>query len=107
MSDHTRRLTIHRETPAIWRVTFDHPPINLVDHGTLQELHDLTAAIETSDDLKVVIFESADPDFFLAHWDLASVAPARPAGTTAPSWIDISLRLARAPVVTIALIRGR
>jgi len=104
--DH-KQLSIHRESPAIWRVTFDHPPVNLVDHRTLQELHDLTAAIEASEELKVVVFDSADPDFFLAHWDIASVAPARPDGTPPPSWIDISLRLAQAPVVTIGLIRGR
>jgi enoyl-CoA hydratase/carnithine racemase len=107
MSHDPRQLNIHRETPEIWRVTFDHPPINLVDHATLQELHDLTAEIEDSEELKVVVFESADPDFFLAHWDIASVAPARPAGVAAPSWIDISLRLAQSPVVTIALMRGR
>jgi enoyl-CoA hydratase/carnithine racemase len=101
------QLSIRRESPAIWRVTFNHPPINLVDHGTLQELHDLTAEIEASEDLKVVVFDSADPDFFLAHWDIASVAPARPDGTPPPSWIDISLRLAQTPVVTIGLIRGR
>lgn len=107
MSEHSRQLTIHRETPASWRVTFRHPPLNLVDHATLQELHDLTGEIEAAQDLKVVVFDSADPDFFLAHWDLASVAPARAAGAAAPSWIDISLRLAQAPVVTIALVRGR
>jgi enoyl-CoA hydratase/carnithine racemase len=107
MSDDPKQLSIHRETPAIWRVSFNHPPINLVDHGTLQELHDLTSAIEVSEELKVVVFDSADPDFFLAHWDIASVAPPQPPGTPPPSWIDISLRLARAPVVTIGLIRGR
>lgn len=80
MSEHSRQLTIHRETPAFWRVTFRHPPLNLVDHATLQELHDLTGEIEAAQDLKVVVFDSADPDFFLAHWDLASVAPARAAG---------------------------
>jgi len=103
--DH-KQLSVLRDGP-IWRVTFNHPPINLVDHGTLQELHDLTAAIEASEELKVVVFDSADPDFFMAHWDISSVAPPRPDGTPAPSWIDISLRLARAPVVTIGLIRGR
>jgi len=102
-----KQLKIDHESPAIWRVTFDHPPINLVDHATLQELHDLVCEIEVSDELKVVVFDSADPDFFLAHWDITSVAPTRPEAAVAPSWIDISLRLAQAPVVTIALIRGR
>jgi len=104
--DH-KQLTVRHETPALWRVTFSNPPINMVDHHTLAELQDLTCAIEASDALKVVVFDSADPDFFLAHWDLASVAPPLPEGAVRPSWIDISLRLAQAPVVTIGLIRGR
>src|SRR5215510_10474859 len=107
MSHDRKQLTVHHESPSVWRVTFDHPPINLVNHDTLQELHDLTAAIEASEELKVVVFDSADPDFFLAHWDIASVARPRTDGTPPPSWIDISLRLAQAPVVTIGLIRGR
>jgi enoyl-CoA hydratase/carnithine racemase len=107
MSDNSKQLTVRHEAPAIWRVTFSNPPINLVDHDTLQELHDLASTIEASNELKVVVFESADPDFFLAHWDITSVARTRPEGTPAPSWIDISLRLAHAPVVTIGLIRGR
>ncbi|WP_166359637.1 enoyl-CoA hydratase/isomerase family protein [Pseudomonas akapageensis] len=105
-NDH-KQLSVHRETPAIWRVSFYHPPINLVDHDTLLELQNLASAIEASAELKVVIIDSADPDFFLAHWDIASVARPLPAGTPPPSWIDISLRLAQSPVVTIGLIRGR
>jgi enoyl-CoA hydratase/carnithine racemase len=55
----------------------------------------------------VVVFESADPDFFLAHWDISSAARSTSPGTEAPSWIDISQRLAAARVVSIAVIRGR
>jgi enoyl-CoA hydratase/carnithine racemase len=51
----------------------------------------------------MVVFDSADPDFFLAHWDTSPAG----SGTQAPNWIDISLRLAQAPVVSMALIRGR
>src|SRR5262249_29503580 len=107
LSDDHKQLSIHRETRAIWRVSFNHPPINLIDHDTLQELQDVASAIEASEELKVVVFDSSDPDFFLAHWDITSVRRPLPAGTPPPSWIDISLRLARAPVVTIGLIRGR
>ena len=107
MSTSRKQLSINRETAGIWRVTFNHPPINLIDHDTLHELHDLVSALEAADELKVVIFDSADPDFFLAHWDIASVARPSPTGAPQPSWTDISLRLAQAPVVTIGLIRGR
>lgn len=102
------QLTIDRQTSAVWRATFDHPPINLVDLNTLRELQAFVSELEAASEVKVVIFESADADFFLAHWDVSSAARP-PAGVTGapPSWIDISLRLARAPVVSIALIRGR
>ena len=102
-----KQLSIRRESSAFWRVTFDHAPINLVDFETLAELGQLVDEIEASQELKVVVFDSADPDFFLAHWDVSG--PARPADSSKPppSWTDLSLRLAHAPVVSIALIRGR
>jgi enoyl-CoA hydratase/carnithine racemase len=102
-----KQLSIHRETPAFWRVTFNHPPINLVDLATLWELQELVSELEASQEVKVVVFDSADPDFFLAHWDVSGAARPAGSGTPAPSWTDISLRLAQAPVVSIALIRGR
>jgi enoyl-CoA hydratase/carnithine racemase len=107
MAHDYKQLTVHRETPAFWRVTFDHPPINLVDLETLMELQALVSELEASQEVKVVVFDSADPDFFLAHWDVSGAARQADPGTPPPSWIDISLRLAQAPVVSIALIRGR
>jgi len=55
------------------------------------------------------VFDSADPDFFVAHFD-ASTAAEIPKGTGPTGyagWIDITLRLARAPVISIAAVRGR
>lgn len=106
MAHDYKQLTIQRESAGFWRVIFDHPPINLVNPETLGELNALVSELETAQDLKVVVFESADADFFLAHWDISGARSAG-SGTEAPSWIDISLRLAQAPVVSIALIRGR
>lgn len=102
-----KHLSIRRETPESWRVTFNHPPINLVDLETLQDLQALTAELEASQELKVVVLDSADPDFFLAHWDISSAVRPGGSGTPVPSWTDISLRLAHVPVISIALIRGR
>lgn len=96
------QLCIRRETPALWWIRFDHPPTNLVNPQTLRDLDALVSEMEGSGDLKVVVLDSADPHFFLGHWDIA----ARP-DASAPSWIDIALRLARVHVISIALIRGR
>ncbi len=103
-----KQLSVRVETTSILRVLFDNPPINLVDHRTLIELDQILSEIESSQDLKVVVFESANPDFFLAHWDITSKAPpVSGSETEAPSWMNIGLRLARAPAVSIASIRGR
>jgi enoyl-CoA hydratase/carnithine racemase len=84
-------------------VTFDHPPINAVTATTVAELAELVDLIEQDIDLKVVVFDSANPDFYLAHYD--GEPPAGPTGL--PAWFDSLLRLARVPVVSIAAIRGR
>jgi enoyl-CoA hydratase/carnithine racemase len=104
-------LTLDRRSPAHWRVTFDHPPINTITATTVEELSELVELIEGDDRLKVVVFESANPAFFLAHYDIEG-DPARtlsmPAGPTGMHpWLDLLVRLSRAPAVSIAAIRGR
>jgi enoyl-CoA hydratase/carnithine racemase len=103
MSHAYKHLSVNRESPAAWRATFDHPPINLVDPDTLRDLRALVSEMEEAPDLKVVVFDSADPEFFLAHWDVTAPRPE----TDPPDWIDIAQRFARVPVVSIAKIRGR
>jgi enoyl-CoA hydratase/carnithine racemase len=88
-------------------VTFDHPPTNTVTATTVAELAELVGLIEGDHDLNVVVFDSANPDFYLAHYDVED----EPGKTAAPgigptAWLDLLVRLARAPVVSIASIRG-
>jgi enoyl-CoA hydratase/carnithine racemase len=78
-------------------VTFDHPPINTLTATTVAELSELIGLIEEDADLNVVVFDSANPDFYLAQQ-----GPTRLHG-----WLDVLVRLSRAPVVSIASIRGR
>src|SRR5258708_35470046 len=59
-------FSLDRSTPSLWRVTFDNPPINLIDPVMIVALHDLLAEIEQDNRVAVVVFDSADPDFFLA-----------------------------------------
>ena len=47
-------------------VTVDNPPINLFDLVLMQEIDRLGREIEADDDVKVVVFDSANPDFFIA-----------------------------------------
>jgi enoyl-CoA hydratase/carnithine racemase len=104
-------LRVTRRSPGYWHVTFDHPPINTITATTVAELAELVGMIERDPDLKVVVFTSANGEFFLAHYDVEN-DPGRTAAlgvgpTGLPAWSDLLLRLSRAPVVSIAAIRGR
>src|SRR3954447_2922097 len=100
-------IRIARRSPGECRVTFDHPPINTITATTVAELAELIGLIEDDADLNVVVFDSANPDSYLAHYDPGTGA-APPAGPTGMhAWTDLVVRLSRAPVVTIASIRGR
>jgi enoyl-CoA hydratase/carnithine racemase len=104
-------LRLERRSPAYWRVTFDHPPINTITARTVVELAGLVDLVERDTELNVVVFDSANPDFFLAHYDTEhdpGTTAALPAGPTGMHpWLDLMARLSRAPVVSIASIRGR
>ena len=106
----TQQIRVAKLSAGFWRASFDHPPINLIDHDTVAELAALLTRIEQDPQLRVIVFESADPDFFLAHYDVlaASTPFSLPPGPTGlHPWLDVLVRLSRAPVISIALIRGR
>ena len=63
-------MRVIEETPAYWRVVFDYPPFNILDATTFGGLQDLLLRMDASQRLRVVVFESAIPDFYLAHFDL-------------------------------------
>ncbi|MEV7991310.1 enoyl-CoA hydratase/isomerase family protein [Streptomyces sp. NPDC086077] len=94
---------MEQRSASYWRVTFDSPPINLVTFETFAALGELVDRMDADDDVKVVVFDSADPDFFLAHFDL--LPPKQP--YTGPTWLDVAARMARSRVLTIASVRGR
>jgi enoyl-CoA hydratase/carnithine racemase len=71
---------------------------------TIVELGALMTDLEADPSVKVVVFQSANPDFFIAHLDVAKAAE-RP--EVLGLWRDFVLRLASTPVVSIAKIRGR
>jgi enoyl-CoA hydratase/carnithine racemase len=92
------QFSIDRHSPGYCRVTFDHPPINAITATTVEELAELVGLIEDDHDLNVVVFDSANPDFYLAHYDTEH---------DRSTWLDLLVRLSRAPAVSIASIRGR
>jgi enoyl-CoA hydratase/carnithine racemase len=104
-------LKLERRGAAYWRVTFEHPPINTITATTVIELSELVGEIERDGDLNVVVFDSANPDYFLAHYDTegdpGKTGAMAPGPTGMHPWLDLMARLSRAPVVSIASIRGR
>jgi enoyl-CoA hydratase/carnithine racemase len=105
------QLSVTKESPSFWRVSFDNPPVNLYDAQTIIETRALIDAAENDSALTVIVFESANPDYFIAHWDLtddlARLADQPPPVTGQHPFIDVLVRLSKLPVLTISKIRGR
>lgn len=107
----TKQVYLTRRTNHYWRVTFDHPPLNIFGPKAIPELNEIITALEKDEQVKVVVFDSAVEGFFLTHYDF--LAPAEdttripPGPTGLQSLPDMLVRLSRAPVVSIASIRGR
>src|SRR5260221_2484217 len=102
-------MRVVEETPRYWRAVFDYPPFNVVDGDVFQALQDLLVRMETTESLRVVVFESALPDFYLSHFDLTGrlgnvMSAIGPTGL--PILMDTFVRLTKAPVVSLARIRG-
>jgi enoyl-CoA hydratase/carnithine racemase len=98
------QFNIDRSHPGRWTITFNNPPINMFVPSTIVELRALMTELEADPSVKVVVFQSANPDFFIAHLDVAKAAE-RP--ETLGLWRDFVLRLFSTPVVSIAKVRGR
>jgi enoyl-CoA hydratase/carnithine racemase len=101
-------LAVSSSQPELWTVTFDNPPVNLVDPEMILELQALVDRLERDPDVTVVVFDSANTDHFLGPYDMSRAAdtPSAPGPTGMPPGIDLTVRLSRLPVVSIALIRG-
>jgi len=108
-SESTKPVRVIEETSAYWRVLFDYPPFNIMDATIFAGLQDLLARMDSSPGLRVVVFESANPEFYLAHFDLTgklgniTTAVGR---SGLPILMDTFVRLTTSPVVSIAKIRG-
>src|SRR5882724_7145785 len=70
MTESAAHVRVVEETPAYWRVLFDYPPFNIVDATIFEGLQDLLARMDAAPSLRVVVFESGNPEFYLAHFDL-------------------------------------
>ena len=102
-------LHVERE-PGIAVVTIDAPPLQLVDGPLLRGALRLLPELEADDDLRVCVFRSADPDFFLMHADVEALIASTPwprATATEPNIAAATFeRIHREPFVTIGVLDG-
>jgi enoyl-CoA hydratase/carnithine racemase len=96
---------------GVCRATIDHPPINLLDAELIVDLDAFSREVEADDDVRVVVVDSADDDFFIAHADVALIQRL-PAGVLDPAaplpfFSALVERFRMMPKATIAVIEGR
>lgn len=105
------QIRLARRSPTYWRITLDNPPLNLMGPEFVLQFREIMTALENDEQVRVVVFDSAVEGFFLNHSDFHAKLedltgiPQGPSGLEA--WPDILVRLTRAPVASIAMIRGR
>lgn len=107
----SRQVRLEKRLPSYWRVTFDHPPLNIFGPEATLQLDEIVMALETDEYVKVVVFDSAVEGFFITHYDFLAPledSTSLPVGSTGLQALpDVLARISRAPVVSIAAIRGR
>ena len=102
-----------RETGAVLEISLNNPPINLMSGKMVEELFQLTGYLINNRDIRVVVLDSANPDFFVAHFDLEDLEGSATDPSKASRYPDInvlqSLGLAwqNLPQVKIAKVDGR
>ncbi|ORW72764.1 enoyl-CoA hydratase/isomerase family protein [Mycobacterium saskatchewanense] len=105
------QFSIDTVSPAYWRITFNNGPVNLIDVDTIHQLGELVDLATHDVQLRVMVFRSDNPDFFMAHWDLLAdktrLAAMPPGPTGLHPYLDNLVRLSKLPVATISVLRGR
>jgi enoyl-CoA hydratase/carnithine racemase len=93
-------------SPSYWRATFSDPPLNIQGDAFFQDFYALVDQITSDPEVKVVVFDSSSKYFFSTHVDLVKPLD-RALWPGSPRYWDSIHRLAQAPTLTIAAIRGR
>jgi len=106
-------LSVARDGPqgGVVTVTLDHPPMNLLDLALMGDLDRLGRELEGDSSARVVVFQSANPDYFIAHADVALIqrlpTEVPPKSSELSYFHGIVERYRTLPCVTIGAIEGR
>ena len=99
-----------RRARGVAFVTIDHPPINLLDLALMRELDRVGKELEADGAVRVAVFDSADPEFFIAHADVALIEQLPvdlPRPTSLGFFHAMVDRFRTMPKATIGKIEGR
>ena len=99
-----------REEGAVLFVRIAAPPMNLLGPELVRDLVSLLQWAEAGDVFHVLVFQSADPDYFISHVDVTRIREYREEAAKLVGEASLSLlfrRLSASPLVTIAQIEGR
>ena len=112
MSHGYRTLRVAPSDEGVLGVVIDAPPMNLIGPELVRDLVALLGELKSDQDIRVMVLESADPEYFIPHVDLTKVAEYTAEAAKAGGPDDASLgmlwhKLSELPVVSIAKIRGR
>ena len=112
MTQEYRTLRVAPSDKGVLGVVIDAPPMNLIGPELVRDLVRLLGELESGQHTRVVMLQSADPEYFIPHVDLTKVAEYTAEAAKAGGPDDASLgmlwhKLSELPVVTIAKIRGR
>ncbi len=104
-------LEVRAERAVRW-VTIDAPPANVITAELFRDLRAVTAALSADPDVVVAVFESADPEFFMAHFDVEAIlsvdtSDRAVASAELNSFGQLCEALRTAPMVSLCKIRGR
>lgn len=99
------------QNEAVITVTFDYPPVNIQGIPMLDDLNSLAEKLEDDRSVKVVVFQSANPEVFVAHADTNFL---KDMSTEAVSREEVELlylqkvldRISKLPQATIAKVEG-
>ena len=111
MTEVYRTLRVAPSDEGVLSVVIDAPPMNLIGPELVRDLVTLLSELESDANIRVMVLESADPDYFIPHVDLTKVAEYTAEAAKAGGPGDASLgtlwhKLSELPAVTIAKIRG-
>ncbi|MGB0560841.1 MAG: enoyl-CoA hydratase/isomerase family protein [Spirulinaceae cyanobacterium] len=110
MKDNFTTFKVTIEDAIAW-VTFDYPPVNIQGLPMLADLNTLAQRLETNPDIKVVVFQSAHPEIFVAHadTDFLKEMSAKAVSREEVKLLDLQVvleRISKLPQATIAKIEG-